>query len=182
MKEKGLLSDSEHSVMRLQRLNLTDSQQRDAVTYRTGQIVRFHRMAKGAVRGRAQEKRFKSGEQWEVLRREEGAVIVGKDGVEKQLPLDQTPNFNVFEQENITLSIGDRVRFTKNVRHLGQKLLNNELRTVVRIDDVKIIFDRGEIIRNGTALRLDQGLAVTIHASQAKDCRPGHRERAGSGV
>jgi hypothetical protein len=31
---------------------------------------------------------FKSGEQWEVLRREEGAVIVGKDGAEKQLPLD----------------------------------------------------------------------------------------------
>jgi hypothetical protein len=32
---------------------------------------------------------FKSGEQWEVLRREEGAVIVGKDGVEKELPLDE---------------------------------------------------------------------------------------------
>ena len=31
MKEKGLLLDSEHSVTRLQRLNLTDSQQRDAV-------------------------------------------------------------------------------------------------------------------------------------------------------
>jgi hypothetical protein len=90
MKEKGLLSDSEHSVARLQRLNLTDSQQRDAVNYEPGQIVEFHRIAKGAVRGGIQEKRFKSGEQWEVLRREEGGVIVGKDGVEKQLPLDQT--------------------------------------------------------------------------------------------
>jgi hypothetical protein len=71
MKEKGLLSDSEHSVTRLQRLNLTDSQQRDAVTYEPGQIVEFHRMAKGAVRRGVPEKRFKSGEQWEVLRREE---------------------------------------------------------------------------------------------------------------
>ena len=90
MKEKGLLLDSDHSVTRLQRLNLTDSQQGDAITYEPGQIVEFHRMARGAVRGGVQEKRFKSGEQWAVLRRMEGAVIVGKDGAEKQLPLDQT--------------------------------------------------------------------------------------------
>jgi len=57
--------ESEHSVTRLQRLNLTDSQQRDAVTYEPGQIVEFHRMAKGVVRRGVQEKRFKSGEQWE---------------------------------------------------------------------------------------------------------------------
>ena len=100
MKEKGLLLDSEHSVTRLQRLNLTDSQQRDAVTYEAGQIVEFHRIAKGAVRRGVQEKRFKSGEQWEVLRREEGAVIVGKDGVEKQLPLDQTRKFRLAREDH----------------------------------------------------------------------------------
>jgi len=125
-------------------------------------------MAKGVVRSGVQEKRFKSGEQWEVLRREEGAVIVGKDGVEKQLPLDQTRKFSVFEREKITLSIGDRIRFTKNVKHRGQKFLNNELRTVVSIDEGKIIFDKGEIVRTGAALHLDQGIAVTSHASQAK--------------
>jgi hypothetical protein len=168
MKEKGLLSDSEHSVTRLQRLNLTDSQQRDAVTYEPGQIVEFHRLAKGAVRTGVQEKRFKSGEQWEVLRQEKGTVIVGKDGVEKQLPLDQTRKFSVFEREEICIAIGDRIRFTKNVKHRGQKFLNNELRTVINIDDDKIIFDKGEIVRNRSALHLDQGIAVTSHASQAK--------------
>src|ERR1700675_3575248 len=138
MKEKGLLLDSEHSVTRLQRLNLTDAQLRDAVTYESGQIVEFHRMARGAVRRGVQERRFKSGEQWEVLRREEGAVIVGKGGVEKQLPLDQTRKFSVFEREQITLAIGDRIRFTKNVKGRGHKFLNNELRTVVGIDEGKI--------------------------------------------
>ena len=34
----------------------------------------FHRMARGAVHRGVKEKRFKSGEQWEVIRREEGAV------------------------------------------------------------------------------------------------------------
>jgi len=85
-------------------LNLTDSQQRDAVTYEPGQIVEFHRLAKGVVRIGVQEKRFKSGEKWEVLRRKEGTVIVGKDGVEKQLPLDQTRKFSVFEREKICIA------------------------------------------------------------------------------
>jgi hypothetical protein len=76
MKEKGLLLDPEHSVARLQRLNLTDSQQRDAVTYEPRQIVEFHRLTKGVVRIGVQEKRFKSGKQWKVLRREEGTVII----------------------------------------------------------------------------------------------------------
>ena len=41
MKDKSLLSGAEHSVTRLERLNLTDSQQRDVVTYEPGQIVEF---------------------------------------------------------------------------------------------------------------------------------------------
>src|SRR4029077_4874312 len=134
MKAKGLLSGTEHSVTRLERLNLTESQQRDAITYEPGQIVEFHRIAKGAVRNGVKEKRFKSGEQWEILRREEGAVIVGKDGVERQLRLDQARKFSVFEREQIALSIGDRIRFTKNVERRGQKFFNNELRTVIGID------------------------------------------------
>jgi hypothetical protein len=84
------------------------------------------------------------------------------------LPLDQTGKFSVFEREKITLAVGDRIRFTKNVNHHGLKFLNNELRTVVSIDEDKIKFDKGEIVRTGAALHLDQGIAVTSHASQAK--------------
>jgi ATP-dependent exoDNAse (exonuclease V) alpha subunit len=168
MKAKGLLLGSERSLVRLERLNLTESQQRDTVTYEPGQVVEFHKIARGAVRKGVKEKRFKSGEQWEVLRREEGVVIIGKDGVEKQLPLDQARKFSVFERENINIAIGDRVRFTKNLKHRGQKFLNNEVRTVVGIDEGRIIFDKGEIVRNSAALHLDQGIAVTSHASQAK--------------
>ena len=39
---------------------------------------------------------------------------------------------------------------------------------MLSIDDDKIIFDKGEIVRTGAALHLDQGIAVTSHASQAK--------------
>ena len=97
-----------------------------------------------------------------------GSCHRGKDGVEKQLPLEQARKFSVFEREKITLAIGDRVRFTKSVKHRGHRFLNNELRTVMGIDEAKIIFDKGEIVRNGAALHIDQGIAVTSHASQAK--------------
>jgi hypothetical protein len=71
----------------------------------------------GAAHNGVKEKRFKSGEQWDVLTREEGVFIIGKDGIEKQLPLDQAQEFSVFERKETTLSIGDRVRFAKNVKH-----------------------------------------------------------------
>jgi len=53
------------------------------------------RVAPVAENTKRGQPRFKSGKQWEVLRREEGAVIVGKDGVEKRLPLDVFSLFNV---------------------------------------------------------------------------------------
>jgi plastocyanin len=68
-------------------------------------------------------------------------LSLGKDDIEKKLPLDQAQKFNVFERKEITLSIGDRVRFTKNSKHQGHKFLNNELRTVVSIDQGTIVFD-----------------------------------------
>jgi hypothetical protein len=49
------------------------------------------------------------------------------------LPLDQARKFSVFDPKKIPLSIGDTIRFTKNVKHRGHKFLNNELRTVVGI-------------------------------------------------
>ena len=65
------------------------------------------------------------------------------------MPLDQTRKFSVFEREKITLAVGDRIRFTKNFKHRGQKFLNNELRTVVSINDGKIIFDKARLFATG---------------------------------
>jgi hypothetical protein len=52
---------------------------------------------------------------------EGGSCHCRKNGVEKQLPLDQTGKFSVFVREKITLAVGDRIRFTKNVKHRVQK-------------------------------------------------------------
>jgi hypothetical protein len=63
----------------------------------------------------------------------------------------------VFQREKITLSIGDRIQFTKNVKQGGQKFLNNELRTVPSIDEGKIIFDEIEYDGLKTTVGLESG-------------------------
>ena len=63
LKKTGLLAEMERVVTRLQNTGLTESQRRDPINYERGQVVEFHRPSKGG---------FKSGQQWEVLRREAG--------------------------------------------------------------------------------------------------------------
>jgi len=60
------------------------------VTYKPGRSSSFiDRTALDLLIEESRKSAFKSGEQWEVLRREEGAVIVGKKGVEKQQHADK---------------------------------------------------------------------------------------------
>jgi hypothetical protein len=44
---------------------------------------------------------------------------------------------SVLERDKIALSIGDRLRFTENVKHCGRKFLNNELRHVLGVDEAR---------------------------------------------
>jgi hypothetical protein len=77
----------------LQNTGLTESQRRDPINYEPGQVVEFHRLAKGG---------FKSGQQWEV--REEGQVVIGRAGQEKLLPLSSAARFNLYEREKIEVA------------------------------------------------------------------------------
>jgi hypothetical protein len=98
---------------RLENLNWTEAQKKDAVHYAPGQIVEFHRMTKGAVREGKREPKFLSGEQWRVKRKQGASVIIERNGAERELPLPQAKNFSAYSIEMLALSLGDRVRITK---------------------------------------------------------------------
>ena len=103
-----------------------------------------------------------------MVRAELGAaVVVAKAGEEKLLPLDQANTFDLYVTEQISLAAGDAMRITKNFRAGGSKLRNNELCTVKAIDGEKTLSD-DRVIDSQKALHLDQGIAVTSHASQGK--------------
>ena len=76
-KKEGMLGPVDHSITRLGKLNLTESQRRDPINYHLGQVVEFHRRARGG---------FKSGERWEVGRASSETVVVIKDGQAKLCP------------------------------------------------------------------------------------------------
>jgi hypothetical protein len=104
-----LVSPEEHQVVCLERLNLTESQRRDAINYRAGQVVEFHRRARGG---------FKSGEKWEVIASDEKGVTVSRAGKQTLLPLAQANSFELSERRDTALAAGDSVRITKNFRCL----------------------------------------------------------------
>ena len=133
-KKDGFLSGDEHTIRRLEKLNLTESQRRDPINYNLGHVVEFHRRASGG---------FKSGERWEVARCGSESVVVVKDGRAKILPLAQAKSFNVYTQEEVAVAVGDTLRITKNFRVGTNRFRNNELCTVTAIDGNSITVGDG---------------------------------------
>jgi conjugative relaxase-like TrwC/TraI family protein len=158
-KGDGSLRGEEHTIRRLEKLNLTESQRRDAINYNPGQIVEFHRRASGG---------FTSGERWEVARSSSEGVVIVTDGQAKLLPLAHAKSFNIYAQADVNLAVGDSVRITKNFRVDGSRFRNNELCTVTAINGDRITVGDGRVIKCSGPLHLDQGIAVTSHASQGK--------------
>src|SRR5262249_6915816 len=109
-----------------------------------------------------------SGERWEVGRCSSGSVLVVKDAQAKILALSQAKSFNVYTQEEISVAVGDTLRITKNFRTGTSRFRNNELCTVTAIDGESITVGDGRVIKRSGPLHLDQGIAVTSHASQGK--------------
>jgi conjugative relaxase-like TrwC/TraI family protein len=167
----GLIEAEERVFDRLENLNWTEAEKRDAVYYLPGQIVEFHRMTKGTVRDGKREPKFLSGEQWRVNRKDNGLVIIERNGAEKLLPLSQAKNFSTYQTEKLALSLGDRVRITKNfvIRDMDGKsrCRNNDVHTVTAITEDGIRLSNGVALKRGR-WHLDQGLVVTSHAAQGK--------------
>ena len=76
MRAAGFIGAEESVFERLENLNWTLAEKKDAVRYASGQIVEFHRMTKGAVRDGKRELKFLSGEQWRVKGKEGDSVII----------------------------------------------------------------------------------------------------------
>ncbi|WP_419581514.1 ATP-dependent DNA helicase [Stieleria magnilauensis] len=166
LRDKGKLSRDENFITQLKSLNLTEAEKREVITYadQTGTIVQFHQNAKGG---------FKKGERYRV------AGAVGKEvrvesvdgGQRKTLPLDAASRFEIYSEKELSIAIGDKVRFS-----LGGTAIDGKMRiSNGRLDEVTG-FDRAGnlVLKRGTVVdkdfgHLDLGYVVTSHASQGKD-------------
>ena len=66
------------------------------------------------------------------------------------------------------LAAGDVVRFTKNFVAKGGKCRNNDLATVQTVTSDNLTTSDGRVMPTLSLLHVDQGIAVTSHASQGK--------------
>jgi ATP-dependent exoDNAse (exonuclease V) alpha subunit len=160
MKETGALGAQDHTVTRLAKVNTTTAQRRDPITYRVGQVVEFHRRAPG----------FKSGERVEVVSVENLNVTVTIGGNPRVLPISHAQTFDLYTREQLPVAAGDTLRVTKNFQAGGKKFRNNELVSVKEIKGGNISTIDGRSIQVGDSnlIHLEQGIAVTSHASQGK--------------
>lgn len=159
LRSSGRLSEEERTFTRLKSLHLTNAERQDAERYRGGFVVQFHKSAKG----------FRSGERATVTEVADGRVITEKaSGERRELPLTHTDRFDVFEQSELRLAAGDRMRITRNGRtRAGRSHLNNGA-----LYDVKGFTLEGDIeLTNGWVVSRDYanfsyGFVTTSHASQ----------------
>jgi hypothetical protein len=154
--DEELLGALDHSVTRLERVDLTDTQRSDPVCYQPGQVVQFHRLAEGG---------FKSGKQYKVKRVQAGRVMVqSQDDEEKPLPLHQPKAFQVYRQDILPIAVGDRVMVTQNNARRG--FYNGDLVKVQKIEGHLLHLDNHRVLDASYGLHLRQGYSVSSQASQ----------------
>ncbi|MCB1098953.1 MAG: relaxase domain-containing protein [Verrucomicrobiae bacterium] len=149
----------------LENRNLTCGERKQALNYRIGDVVRFHRSCKD-VHSKGDTLRVTEvgldGYVWAIM-----------DGSDERmlLPLEGAESFNVYRPREIDLGYGDKIRLTANMTAMdGQKLYNGSVYTVVRIDaEANLILDNGARISDGAGT-FTHGYVTTSHASQGRTC------------
>ncbi|MCD0462381.1 MobF family relaxase [Roseiconus lacunae] len=166
LREQGSLGTEEHQFRQLKSLNLSEAQKQEPLTYsdQEGAVIQFHQNAKGG---------FKKSERYRVA----GAVgsevqIVSIDGDRKKsLPLDAADRFEVYAEQALHLSVGDKVRFSLGGKAAdGKKRISNgRLDSITGFDPSgNLVLESGNVIDKVYG-HLDLGYVVTSHASQGKD-------------
>jgi ATP-dependent exoDNAse (exonuclease V) alpha subunit len=159
LRKLELIGQKDYATARLQNRNLTEAQKRDPASYQAGDIIVFHARVRGG---------FRANEIWQVNRIEsDGTVIVCGTRENKKLPLKASKRFGVYRLEGLPVAKGDTLRVTKNFKGVTGKFINGDLLKVNSVDSFFIHTDKGAIDYQ-VPVHLDQGHAVTSHASQGK--------------
>ncbi len=135
-----------------------------AENYRQGLMVQFHQNAAGVQRG-------------EMLRvtgvDETGKVLVaGGKGENRVLNLAEAKRFQVFEEREIALARGDRIRITRNGQTAdGRRISNGNLFTIEKFNrSGDMVLSTGAVLSKNHG-HLAYGYCQTSHSSQSKSVR-----------
>jgi len=140
-------------------LNWTAAQKAELSRLRPGQILGFHRAAKGIARNEAVE----------VIKAEKGRAVVRNEHGETHIITDkQAKNFDVYERRSIEIASGDKLLLTANRRTAGFRATNGEIVTVSNIDNENRVHLHDGRVLPKNYRQFAYGYAVTAHRSQGK--------------
>lgn len=148
LRSQGMITGEDHEVRTLTPIHLTDGERSDSAFYQDGDVIVFHKNARG----------FTKSKRLEV----NGAV---PDNV-----TSQSDRFSVYRPSSIQLASGDKVRITSGGKTKdGEHRLNNG-----GVFDVAEVEPSGDIkLANGWTIDKDfghlaNGFVTTSHASQGR--------------
>lgn len=165
LRSEKMLGKKEISARKYSNLNLTQAQKKDWRNYQKGHVLQFTQNVPG----------FKRGSNWTIESADEGEIIIKNDkGQTGHLSSKASNKFDLFEQSEINLSKGDKIRITRNAFDKDDKRINNGTEF-----DVVSVNKKGEIkIRNKqskSTYKLDKDFGhlahahcITSYASQGK--------------
>ncbi len=127
LRSAGRLEKKDHSVLQLVSAGLSDAEMRRAAFYTRGMVVDFYRPTRG----------FASGDRTRVIGTDpvNGVWVLGKLGTPVRLNLSHADRFTVSRAQRTKLSVGDRIRVTRQVRPLiGKPIKAGSVVTVTGVN------------------------------------------------
>jgi conjugative relaxase-like TrwC/TraI family protein len=165
LRENGLLGKTEIKARKLTNTNYTAAEKSDWRNYKVGQYVQFNQNLKN----------IKKGSQWQVSEADNNKItIIDSEGKRLALPKDKAEKYDVYEQSEILVSKGDKMRITKECYDLENKRLNNgQSLEVVSVRKKGVVSLRNTISGNTYEVNANMGHishahCITSCASQGK--------------
>jgi len=148
LKEQGKLTGDEIEIPIHRSRNLTEAEKQMPQFYEIGNVIRFHQNAKNG---------FTKGD---VLR---------VSGQEILLDFALANRFGVFDEQQIKISIGEKLRITQNTKSkTGKRLFNGAIHEVTAITKNGDLILDGKHCLNSQSGMLEYGYVTTSHSSQGK--------------
>ena len=168
LKAEKLISNEENTFSIFRNLSFTEVQKKDLANYQSGMSIQFHQNVSGGI---------KRGTKYQVDGKDKsGNILISEMGADEKknivLPIESANKFSVYENQQINLAKGDKIRITQNGFSENKKRLNNG-----NILSVKGFDENGNIIAttgkrdltlNKNYGNLTHGYYTTSPASQGK--------------
>lgn len=164
LKKEGLIGKREIVARKLANTNMTEAEKSDYRLYKKGQVIQFNQNMKGVKRGSA----------WTVENVDETNIHINNGNEQISVPVTASKKFDVFEDKEIALSLGDKVQITKNGFDKHRTRLDNgqalQVKSVSKKDGIVLI---NPVSKNLYYLDKDFGHishahCITSYASQGK--------------